>query len=116
MKWKRVLVSLAVVAALGTFFTAPVSLKAAPAPTKVLKIGCTLPLQVREALEIQRWLKLFAKLINEEGGWKIGGDTYKVEYIFYNDEYNSEKARAAVERLIFKDHVKHIIGQWGGLR
>jgi branched-chain amino acid transport system substrate-binding protein len=86
---------------------------AAPSPTKVLKLGVTLPLQVREALEQQRWLKLFAKLINEEGGWKIGGERYEIEWIIYNDEYSAEKARAAVERLIFKDKVKHIINQFG---
>jgi branched-chain amino acid transport system substrate-binding protein len=83
------------------------------APTKVLKLGCTLPLQIREALEQERWLKLFAKLINEDGGWKIGNERYEIEWIIYNDEYSAEKARAAVERLIFKDKVKHIINQWG---
>ena len=71
-------------------------------------------MQIREGLEQQKWLKLFTKLINEEGGWKIAGERYKIEYIFYNDEYNAEKARAAAERLIFKDGVKHIINQWGG--
>jgi ABC-type branched-subunit amino acid transport system substrate-binding protein len=86
---------------------------AAPAPTKVLKLGVTHPLQIREGLEQQRWLRLFAKLINEEGGWKIGNDRYTIEWIFYNDEYNAEKARTAVERLIFKDNVKLIINQWG---
>ena len=86
----------------------------AAAPTKVLKLGVTFPMQVREGLEQQKWLKLFTKLVNEEGGWKIGGERYKIEYLFYNDEYNAEKARAAAERLIFKDGVKHIINQWGG--
>jgi len=93
--------------------TAFVGAAPAPAPSKVLKLGVTLPMQIREALEQQRWMKLFAKLINEEGGWKIGAERYTIEWIFYNDEYNAEKARTAVERLIFKDKVKHIINQWG---
>jgi len=83
------------------------------AAPSVLKLGVTLPMQIREALEQQRWLRLFAKLINEQGGWKIGSENYTIEWIFYNDEYNAEKARTAVERLIFKDNVKHIINQWG---
>jgi ABC-type branched-subunit amino acid transport system substrate-binding protein len=99
----------------GVLTVSPLMVASAEAAPKVLKLGVTLPLQIKEGLEQQRWLKLFAKLINEEGGWKIAGERYTIEWILYNDEFSAEKARTSVERLIFRDKVKHIINQWGSV-
>ncbi len=53
-------------------------------PHKVLKIGGVKALNSPMSLEEKKWLDLFAKLINEQGGWKIGADTYDVDMIVYD--------------------------------
>ena len=40
--------------------------------------------ECRYGIESKKWYELFAKLINEQGGWKIGADTYDVEMIIYD--------------------------------
>jgi ABC-type branched-subunit amino acid transport system substrate-binding protein len=82
---------------------------------KVLKIGVSLPLNMMDGIAQQRFLNLFAKQINESGGWQIGGDKYQVEMIIYNDNFNEREARANAERLVFEDKVKHVLNLWGDI-
>ena len=45
------------------------------------------------------------KRINEMGGVKVGGKTYKFDIIYYDDESNSGRAAQLAERLIKQDGV-----------
>jgi ABC-type branched-subunit amino acid transport system substrate-binding protein len=80
------------------------------APTKVLKIGSVQNLTNAMGLEQKKWLDLFAKLINAQGGWKIGSDTYTVDMIVYDSQGDAAKAKNYLERLVLQDGVKYILG------
>ena len=84
-----------------------------PTPTKELKFGAVVPLSMEEGIEIQKWLNLFAKVYNEQGGWKIGNDYYKVTPIVYDLGSQPGQSRAALERLVYQDKVKYIVNSWG---
>jgi hypothetical protein len=69
-------------------------------PTQTLKIGAVVPFNMKEGIEITKWLKLFAKIYNEQGGWEIGGQKCIVEPIVYDLGMGTPGAgRAATERL-----------------
>jgi ABC-type branched-subunit amino acid transport system substrate-binding protein len=82
----------------------------APAPHKVLKVGSVQNLTTAQGLEPKKWLELFAKLINAQGGWKIGSDTYDVDMIVYDSAGDAAKAKSYLERLVLQDGVKIILG------
>jgi len=81
-----------------------------PAPTKELKVGSVQNLTDPMGLEQQKWLELFAKLKNDQGGWEIGGDTYTVDMIVYDSQGDAAKAKSYLERLVLQDGVKYILG------
>ena len=82
----------------------------APAPLKELKIGSVQNLTNPMGLEQKKWLDLFAKLLNAQGGWKIGSDTYKVNMIVYDSQGDAAKSKSYLERLVLQDGVKYILG------
>lgn len=93
------------------FFALPGSGEAAQ---KELKIGALVNLKSPEGVEIQRWLNLFAKMYNEQGGWQIGGEKYIVKPMVYDCGYRDVgKTRSAAERAVHQDGVKYLICNWG---
>jgi branched-chain amino acid transport system substrate-binding protein len=79
---------------------------------KVVKIGFLAPLTG----EVAAWGKpgldgcmVWADRINSSGGVKIGNDTYKIEFVAYDDEYDAGKARTGATKLIKEDGVKFIM-------
>ncbi|MCZ6448186.1 MAG: amino acid ABC transporter substrate-binding protein [Alphaproteobacteria bacterium] len=50
--------------------------------------------------------------INEFGGVKVGGDTYKVKIIYYDDESTPARGAQLAERLIKQDKVKYLLGPY----
>jgi branched-chain amino acid transport system substrate-binding protein len=48
--------------------------------------------------------------INERGGVKIGGKTYRTELIICDDKYTAKGGAACAEKLVHRDKVKFIIG------
>jgi branched-chain amino acid transport system substrate-binding protein len=84
--------------------------------TKELKIGTVAPLQLQQGIEIQKWMQLFTEDVNEQGGWKIGNDTYTLKSIVYDGGFNDPaKSRAAAERLVLQDGVKILLSNWGDI-
>jgi branched-chain amino acid transport system substrate-binding protein len=84
--------------------------------TKELKIGTVAPLQLQQGIEIQKWMQLFTEYVNEQGGWKIGNDTYMLKSIVYDGGMNDPaKSRAAAERLVLQDGVKIMLSSWGDI-
>jgi branched-chain amino acid transport system substrate-binding protein len=79
-------------------------------PHKVLKIGSVIGLNYAAGVEEKKWYDLFAKLINEQGGWKIGADTYDVEMIVYDSQNDPAKGKSYLEKLVLQDGVKFILG------
>jgi ABC-type branched-subunit amino acid transport system substrate-binding protein len=79
------------------------------AQQKVLKIGCVTNFNTKEGVEIKKWHDLFAKVINAQGGWKIGKDTYKLEFLTYDNKGDQPATRAALEKLIYQDKVNYIV-------
>lgn len=61
----------------------------------------------------QRGYDLGVKIINEAGGVKVGGKTYKLDIKYYDDESNSAKAAALAQRLIEQDGVQYMLGPYG---
>jgi hypothetical protein len=81
---------------------------------KVIKFGSLVPLQFKEGLEIKKWNDLFAKMMNEQGGWLVGGQRYKVEFYTYDVAYwDQTKTLSAVEKGIYQDGVKIFTNDFG---
>ena len=55
---------------------------------------------------------LAVKVINEKGGVKVGGKTYKLEVKYYDDESTPARGAQLVERLISQDGVKFVLGPY----
>jgi len=51
--------------------------------------------------------------INEMGGIKVGGKTYKVELKYYDDETKPERTAQLIEKLINEDKVNLLLGPYG---
>lgn len=79
------------------------------AQQKVLKIGCVTNFNTKEGVEIKKWHDLFAKTINAQGGWKIGKETYRLDFLTYDDKGDQPATRAALEKLIYQDKVNYIV-------
>jgi len=80
---------------------------------KVLKIGAVLPLTGPAAGYGQPTLagcQLAVDTINANGGFKLGRDTYTIELIPEDDQFTSDGAKTAGEKLVTRDGVKFIFG------
>ncbi|HUD51321.1 amino acid ABC transporter substrate-binding protein [Parvibaculum sp.] len=55
---------------------------------------------------------LAAKLINEKGGVEVGGKSYKLEIVYYDDESTPARGAQLAERLIQQDGVKYLLGPY----
>jgi branched-chain amino acid transport system substrate-binding protein len=52
------------------------------------------------------------KRINDMGGVKVGGKTYRLQVKYYDDESTSARGAQLVERLIDQDHVQFVLGPY----
>ena len=55
---------------------------------------------------------LAVERVNEMGGVKVGGKTYKLKVVYYDDESTSARGAQLVERLIQQDHVDFVLGPY----
>jgi branched-chain amino acid transport system substrate-binding protein len=56
---------------------------------------------------------LVAKRVNEKGGVKVGGKSYKIAIKYYDDESTPARAGQLADRLIKQDGIKFILGPYG---
>ena len=78
---------------------------------KTLTIGAVTFLGWPLGINFQKFLESYVPAFNEEtGGLSIGGEKYKIKIILYDSKMSPEAGRAAVERLVYKDKVKFILG------
>ena len=52
---------------------------------------------------------IWADWLNAKGGVKIGGKSYKIEFVGYDNEYDAAKARTGATKLIKEDGVKFVM-------
>jgi branched-chain amino acid transport system substrate-binding protein len=85
---------------------------AALAADKVVKIGFLAPLTG----EVAAWglpglygCEIWAERVNGAGGIQVGGESYPVEFVSYDNEYAPDKARTGAQKLIHEDEVKFIM-------
>jgi len=56
--------------------------------------------------------ELAVKRINEMGGVKVGGKSYKMKVVYYDDESTPARGAQLAERLIKQDGVKFLLGPY----
>ncbi len=60
----------------------------------------------------QNGYELAVKRINEMGGVKVGGKSYKLKIVYYDDESTPARGAQLAERLIKQDGVKFLLGPY----
>ena len=60
----------------------------------------------------QNGYELAVKKINEMGGVKVGGKSYKLKVVYYDDESTPARGAQLAERLIKQDGVKYMLGPY----
>ncbi len=63
-------------------------------------------------IHAQNGYNLAAKVINEAGGVKVGGKSYKIKVQYYDDESTPARGAQLAERLIKQDGVKFMLGPY----
>src|SRR4030042_24040 len=86
-----------------------IALPLAAQAQKVLKIGCNNNFKTKEGIEIKKWHDLISKVVNAQGGWKIGNETYRLEIITDDNGGDPTKVRSTMEKQIFRDGVKILL-------
>ncbi len=51
-----------------------------------------------------------AQIINEQGGWDIGGQKYRLQVVSIDDRNDPKVSVAGAERLVYQEGIKYIIG------
>ena len=82
----------------------------APAEAKTLKVGALLDFGFPLGRQCQMELEAIVPAFNEKGGLVINGERYNIDLILYDSKMSAETGRAAVERLVYQDKVKFILG------
>jgi branched-chain amino acid transport system substrate-binding protein len=94
--------------ALAAFFVAGFEAPAMAQAT--LKIGFVNDMTSPPGRDSQKLSEALAEQLNQKGGLTVGSQKYKVELIAYDTKNSAETGRAAVERLVFQDKVKFLLG------
>jgi branched-chain amino acid transport system substrate-binding protein len=63
-------------------------------------------------IHAQNGYELAVKKINEMGGVKVGGKSYKLKVVYYDDESTPARGSQLAERLIKQDGVKYMLGPY----
>jgi len=63
-------------------------------------------------LHTQKGYDFAAKKINDAGGVKVGGKTYKIAIKYYDDESAASRATQLAERLIQQDGIEFMLGPY----
>jgi branched-chain amino acid transport system substrate-binding protein len=63
-------------------------------------------------IHAQNGYELAVKTINEMGGVKVGGKSYKMKVVYYDDESTPARGAQLAERLINQDGVKYMLGPY----
>ena len=81
----------------------------------IIKIGAPVSQSgtfAREGQLLRDGYDLWKEKINAAGGLKVGGKSYKVEVIYYDDESNAQTSATLTEKLITEDKVQFLFGPY----
>ena len=91
----------------------------APAVAKVegdtIVIGSSLSLTGKystNGFHTQKGYDFAVKRINDTGGVKVGGKSYKLKVVYYDDESTPSRASQLTERLVKQDGVEFMLGPY----
>ena len=85
-------------------------------PAQTLKLGVLATLSgagTAWGMAMQGAAELAAEDVNSKGGLEVGGKKYKIEIVAYDDHYKAADALTAINRLIFDDSIKFVVGPLG---
>jgi len=80
------------------------------AAQKTLKIGVVSWLGWPLGLDFVEGVKILAEETNKSGGLEVGGEKYQIEIIAHDSKMKHSVAKGIVERLVYQDKVKFILG------
>lgn len=83
---------------------------------EILKLGAPLAAtgaDAREGALAKQGYDLWAETVNARGGIKAGGQTYKVQIVYYDDQSKPQTSAELTDRLITQDHVALLLGPYG---
>lgn len=83
---------------------------------EVLKLGISAPMSGAAAvwgLGMEWLAKEAAKQVNESGGVKVGGKTYRFEVVAYDNKYNAAEGTKVAQTLLNRDDIRYVIGSVG---
>jgi len=107
---KQIAVSAAVVASLGIAGSALAKVEG-----DTITLGSSISLTGKYAtngLHTQRGYDYAVKVINDAGGVKVGGKSYKLAVKYYDDESTPARGAQLAERLIQQDGVEYMLGPY----
>lgn len=96
--------------AIGVSLLAPASVDAQEKVLKIGQIGVMSGPAASWGLVSRYAAEATAQMINEQGGWQIGDDKYRVEIVSVDDRNDMRTAIAGIERLAYQEGVKYVIG------
>jgi branched-chain amino acid transport system substrate-binding protein len=82
--------------------------------SKTLKLGTVMPISGplgAIGLTWGRGFNLCADMINAQGGLKVGGDRYLIQFIHEDGKASPEASAAAANKLVYRDKVKFVMGE-----
>lgn len=88
----------------------------APASAETLRLGGVSALSGPGSswgIAVVGGARIAAKEVNDAGGLKVGGKTYTIEIIAYDDKYKAADGVTAATRLIEQDRIKFLFGPLG---
>jgi branched-chain amino acid transport system substrate-binding protein len=110
VRWLASLAALIAVAALAWTGAGP------SAGEDILKVGAPLAVTgatAREGALTKQGYDLWAETVNAHGGMKVGGTSYKVQIVYYDDQSKPQASAELAERLISQDRVSFLLGPYG---
>ena len=87
----------------------------APGAEDVIVLGAAVSLTGKYALNganTKNGYELAVREVNDHGGVKVGGRTYKLTVRYYDDELTPARGTELAERLIKQDGVKYMLGPY----
>ena len=84
-----------------------------PAGPKVITFGCAVEMtgaKSTEGMAMKDGLDLWVDWTNSHGGIEVGGESYNVEIIYYDDESDPQTAAKLTEKLITEHGTKLLFG------
>ncbi len=103
------------VAAIGALGLLVIGMTEAKVEGDTIVLGAAISLTGRystNGIHVKNGYELAVKRINATGGVKVGGKSYKLEVVYYDDESTPVRSAQLTERLINQDGVKYMLGPY----